>query len=130
MSSITATVGQAMPAVRVTGRDGRGRESEFPTSDPAVFLSVFTFHHKGRSGPVYVTRMMGVRKFPAAEGSRFSSTLSAPMSAVTVNVDGNAARFSAKRASEAHAEGVRLAQQMVDSGDDQVARVLAETPAR
>jgi hypothetical protein len=119
---------------RCTGRDGRGRTTELPTSDPSVFLSVFTFHHRpgyGTQTTRYITRVMGVRHMPRNPGDRFSSTLSAPMSAKTVDVNDGGARFSAKALDAAHAAGVRrvlelIAASLTDDLDD----VLSETPDR
>ena len=127
--TIPHVTGHVDLSTKVTGQDRRGRTTEIPTSDPDVFLSVFTFHHKRPGASVFRTSVMGVRKMPRRPGDVFSSTLSAPMSALTVQTRDAGTRFSAERLETAHAVALGTVCGMVNTGDTAaLLAVLAETP--
>lgn len=111
--------------VATTGRDGRGRETLIPTSDPAVFLAVFTYHVgrsqiAGRAEYRYVSSIMAIRK-----GPRF--VLSAPMSAAVVEIVPGARRYTDKGVTAAHAAAVTTVAEHLRGGET-FARLLEQVP--
>lgn len=116
-SLIPGTDVKALPT-EVKGRADRSRETRIPTSDPAVFLVLSTFHHRKR----FVSQVMGVRVKPG-------SWICSPMDTIGVHV-APVARYSAKAIDAHHAEAQDRLAYAIEIGAIDFQPVLDATPER
>lgn len=107
--------------VRSTGRNGRGRQSDLPTTEPGVVLEVSTFHHG--HGKCYLSEVYGTR---LGEGG-LVRTLSLFDSREVARVNG-VGRFSGSGITAAHRAALATVFAMLRDDAHAFDGVLAKTP--
>jgi hypothetical protein len=123
VKAVTVDRAKLDAAVSRLSGDGRMVTTELPTTDPAVFLSVYTSH---RGGGLYVTAAMGVRHMPPERG--FSITKSSPMHYRRLAAEARGKQFSRKNLVAEHTATLAALRDILAVDPGFCADVLAETP--